>query len=142
MRIVDGHGTEPVPVHRSAGRTVWVMGSIAFGSPALAGDVIVTGSHGGHSAGEYAASYRVAVVACNDAGMGKNAAGVAGLRALDEAGIAAAGVGHTSARIGDGPDTWENGVVSFVNERARALGLRPGLPLREQIVALVDRGGF
>ncbi|MBD2894661.1 hypothetical protein amrb99_35870 [Actinomadura sp. RB99] len=142
MRIVDGHATAPAAVHRSAGRTVWVMDSIAFGSPALRGDVIVTGSHGGISAGEYAASYGIAMVACNDAGQGKNAAGIAGLRALDRAGVAAVGIAHDSARIGDGHDTWDNGVVSFVNERARLLGIRPGRPLKSQIVALVDRGGI
>ncbi|MGI5230281.1 hypothetical protein [Actinoallomurus iriomotensis] len=118
------------------------MDSIAFGSATLRGDVIVTGSHGGVSAGEYAASYDVAVVACNDAGTGKNAAGVAGLRALDGTGIAAVGVAHDSARIGDGHDTWENGVVSFVNEHARALGIRTGASLKDQIVALVDQGGI
>ena len=142
MRIVDAGATSPAAVHQSAGRTVWVMDSIAFGSPALRGDVIVTGSHGGASAGEYAASYDVAVVACNDAGGGKNAAGIAGLRALDGAGVAAIAVAHDSARIGDGRDTWENGVVSFVNDRARRLGIRPGEPLKDQIVSLVDRGGI
>ncbi|MFC4048242.1 hypothetical protein ACFOY4_00990 [Actinomadura syzygii] len=115
------------------------MDSIAFGSPALRGEVIVTGSHGGTSAAEYAASYGVAVVACNDAGSGKNAAGIAGLRGLDASGIAAIGVAHDSARIGDGLDTWENGVVSFVNERGRALGVRVGEPLKDQLVALIER---
>ncbi|MFI5427447.1 hypothetical protein [Aeromicrobium sp. UC242_57] len=57
-------------------------------------------------------------MACNDAGIGKNQAGTAGLAALDSSGIAGIGVGHDTARIGDGLDTWESGRVSFVNARA------------------------
>ena len=142
MRVVDLHGTSPVVVYRSGDRQIWVMDSIAFASEALSGDVIVTGSHGGASAGEYAASFGVAAVACNDAGDGKNSAGTAGLAAVSSHGIAAVGVSHESARIGDGMDNWENGRISFVNERARDLGIELDRPLKEQLVLLVDRGGY
>src|SRR5437899_952732 len=116
------------------------MDSIAFGSTNLAGDLIVTGSHGGRSAGDYAASYGVALVACNDAGNGKNAAGTAGLAALAERGIAGIGISHFSARIGDGADTWSHGQISYVNACAAALGLRVGTALKDVLVDVLERG--
>lgn len=141
MRVVDELGTAPVLVLESAGRRIWTMDSIAFASSDLQGDVIVTGSHGGTSAGEYAMSFGVAVVACNDAGIGKNQAGTAGLARLAERGIAGIGVSHDTARIGDGQDTWESGRVSYVNARAQELGIQVGRPVMEQLTLLLERGG-
>ncbi|AKS36202.1 hypothetical protein AFA91_08690 [Mycolicibacterium goodii] len=117
---------------------MWVTDSVAFGSPAMAGDVMVTGSHGGRSAGEYAAGYGVAVLVCNDAGRGKNDAGIAGLAAVDAHNIAGVGVSHDSARIGDGDDVWENGRISYVNDRAAALGLTVGALVSDALLRLVD----
>lgn len=142
MRVVDLHGSEPTIVLQRGGRRVWTMDSIAFASAEFDGDLIVTGSHGGASAGEYAASYGVALVACNDAGIGKNEAGTAGLAAIAAHGIAGVGVSHESARIGDGSDAWENGLISYVNVRASELGIKVGHPVKEQIVQLIERGGL
>ena len=77
--------------------------------------VVVSGSHGGVSAGEYALAVPLAAAFFNDAGVGKDAAGIAALEMLQRAGVAAGAVAHTSARIGDAQDTWDNGVVSHVN---------------------------
>jgi hypothetical protein len=118
------------------------MDSIAFGSAELAGDVIVTGSHGGRSAGEYAVRYGVALVACSDAGSGKNGAGVAGLAEVSEHGIAGIGVSHDTARIGDGMDTWSSGRISYVNGRAAELGIQVGASVRDELIRLVDQGGY
>ncbi|MFI2285740.1 hypothetical protein [Nocardia beijingensis] len=126
-------------MYRAAGGLVWVTDSIAFAGPRHRGDILVTGSHGGTSAGEYAASFGVAIVVCNDAGIGKNRSGVAGLAAVAAQNIAGIAVSHDSARIGDGTDAWENGVVSYVNDIARRDGIRAGTPLREQILALIER---
>jgi hypothetical protein len=66
----------------------------------------------------------------NDAGIGKDAAGVSRLPALDARGIAAATVAAASARIGDARSTYEDGVISRVNTRAASLGLREGITAR------------
>lgn len=139
MRLVEISGTEPKVVHDAVGSRIWVADSIAFAGPAQAGNVLVTGSHGGVSAGEYAASFGVAVLVCNDAGVGKNRAGVAGLAAIAVHGIAGIAVSHDSARIGDGTDAWEHGIVSYVNEVADRAGVHTGVPLREQLLAMTDR---
>jgi len=118
---------------------VFLLDSVTEGGEEQTGQVVVTGSHGGVSAARYALAYRPLLVVFNDAGIGKDEAGVAGLSVLEKAGIAAAAVAHTSARIGEARDTWESGVISRVNAPARGLGLEPGLSVQEALASLACR---
>lgn len=95
--------------------------------------VVVTGSHAGRSVVAYARAVRAKLYVFNDAGIGKDGAGIVALAALAAHGIAAVAVAHTSARIGDARDAWDNGVISAVNGPARALGFAPGQALREAL---------
>ncbi len=108
-----------------------VLDSITELRPAHAGRVVVSGSHGGVIAAYYAAKHRVRAVLFNDAGIGKDEAGVAGLAYLEGFGIAAAAVDHRTARIGDGPDTLHAGIVTRVNALAAACTVVPGMTARE-----------
>jgi hypothetical protein len=94
---------------------------------------VVTGSHGGQSAGRYALAVKARLYAFNDAGIGKDGAGIAALAMLDAAGQAAVAVAHTSARIGEAADTWSRGVISRTNAAAAALGYHEGALLRRAI---------
>ncbi len=67
----------------------------------------------------------------NDAGIGRDDAGVAGLAYLEPLGIAAAAVDHRSARIGDGADTLACGVVTRVNALAADCGVVAGMTAAE-----------
>ena len=109
-------------------RELFVVDSIAAAEPAMADAVVVSGSHGGVSAARYvlALPRRPFAVFFNDAGIGKDRAGVAALALLDQAGVIAAAYSSASARIGEGIDGLDNGVVSAVNPRAAAAGVRPG----------------
>ena len=98
--------------------------------------IVVSGSHGGSSAGEFALAVPLRAVFFNDAGVGKERAGIAALERLQKAGVAAATVAHTSARIGDARDTWDNGVISHVNALAQALGFAPGATVRATVLRL------
>ena len=91
-----------------------------------AGRVLVTGSHGGLYAANLAARARVRATIFNDAGIGKERAGIAGLAYLEGLGMAAATVGFESARIGDAEDAWARGTISHVNGPAADLGCAPG----------------
>jgi pimeloyl-ACP methyl ester carboxylesterase len=95
--------------------------------------VVVSGSHGGVSAGELARGRGLRAVFFNDAGVGKDDAGVAALAMLDAEGTPAGAVDHRSARIGDARDAWLGGVLSHVNAAAQRLGLVPGEPLRAAV---------
>jgi len=98
-----------------------------------AGKVVVTGSHGGVSAGRYAQEVAAQLYVFNDAGVGKDGAGIAALAMLDAVGQAALAVAHTSARIGEALDAWSTGVISKVNGAAAARGFREGQRLREAV---------
>lgn len=114
---------------------VALLDSVTQTNAAHAGCVVVTGSHGGASAAKYALDVQAALYIFNDAGVGKDGAGISGLLLLDEAGIAAATVMHASARIGDAHDTFEFGLLSHVNRAAAALGLAVGQKLRGEVLA-------
>ena len=90
------------------------------------GRVVAAGSHGAVYAAYLAAKGGVRAVILNDAGIGKDRAGISGLGYLDQLGVAAATISHLSARIGDGADMMARGTVSHVNRTAAALGCAPG----------------
>ena len=94
--------------------------------------VIVSGSHGGASSTGFAQRNpeRPALVFFNDAGRGKDDAGIYGLQALQDLGIACACYSHISARIGEAKDGYENGVVSAANALANGLGIEIGMTVR------------
>lgn len=112
---------------------VLLVDSITQLTAADAGAWVVAGSHGGSSSASYALEHPLALVVFNDAGVGKDHAGIAALEMLQAEGRAAAAVAHTTARIGDALDSWEHGVLSHVNRAARALGLLPGQRLRDAL---------
>ena len=58
------------------------------------GAFVVAASHGGTSSGEFALLYPLAAVFFNDAGVGKDDAGIAALAMLQARGIAAGAVSH------------------------------------------------
>lgn len=97
----------------------------------VAGKVLVAGSHGGIIAAYLGAKSGAHALILNDAGVGLDAAGIAGLAYLDGIGMAAAAVDCRSARIGDGADMLRRGVISHANDRARRAGLVPGMACRE-----------
>ena len=118
-----------------------LLDSVTQVEPGHAGHLVVTGSHGGASVVPYARAVRAWMYVFNDAGGGKDGAGVAALDLLDADGIAAAAVAHDSARIGEALDSWEHGIVSHANSAAAALGLAVGLTLRGQVDCGQGPGG-
>ena len=121
-----------------SGRVI-IMDSITKVTPEDKGAIVVCASHGGASSGEFALEVPLKAVIFNDAGVGKDDAGILALEMLQARGVAGAAVAHTSARIGDSRDMWENGVISHVNAAARELGLAPGAKLRVALTELVSR---
>ena len=103
-----------------------VVDSITELGLADAGCVAVSGSHGGASSARYAIVARPLVSVFNDAGVGKDSAGLAGLALLETEGLAGCTVSHASARIGDARSTLADGIISHLNRCAMALGLLAG----------------
>ncbi len=100
----------------------------------------VASSSAAHTAGSvrqrYALQAAPLLAVFNDAGVGKDSAGIAALPLLQARGVAACTVAHTSARIGEARSTLEDGIVSHLNESAALLGLAVGQPLRQAVAAL------
>jgi hypothetical protein len=117
---------------------VWALDSASVVLPEHREGIVVTGSHGGLLGGrpETALKYDVRGALYNDAGIGKDTAGISRLPALDARGIAAATVSAQSARIGDARSTYEDGVISRVNATAASLGLREGSSARDFVAGL------
>ncbi len=119
------------------GRRILIMDSITKVTPDDEGSFVVAASHGGASSGEFALEVPLALVVLNDAGIGKDDAGIASLAMLEAHGVPGATVGHDTARIGDARDMWESGIVSRVNGPAAAMGLAAGETLRDRLPALL-----
>lgn len=100
--------------------------------------VLVTGSHGGIQAAWCAARASVRAALFNDAGVGRDAAGIGGLAWLRALGIAAATLSHASCRIGDAEDAFARGVISHANALAVGLGVAPGQRARDAARRLRD----
>jgi hypothetical protein len=120
-------------VYAAGGRRIVIMDSITKVASEDEGCFVVAASHGGASSGEFALDVPLGLVVLNDAGIGKDQAGIAALGMLEAHGVAAATVSHNSARIGDSRDMWECGVISRVNIPARTLGLAEGQSLKDTL---------
>ncbi len=129
----------PARVTQLHGRTVVLMDSITDIEVEHAGRFVVTGSHGGLGSARHAIQHPPALVVFNDAGVGKDAAGTAGLDLLAQFGIPAATVSVESARIGDAEDALQNGRISYANPAAIALGFEPGVGVKQAFSALPPR---
>jgi hypothetical protein len=94
-------------------------------------DVVVDGSHFGLNVGQYALQAKIRGMIGNDAGIGLEEAGIAGLKLLGQHGVPGAAVSCMSARIGNGTTTYEEGVISVANETAKILGITKGMSAKE-----------
>jgi hypothetical protein len=102
----------------------------------VAGRVLVAGSHGGVIAAYLGAKAGVHALILNDAGVGKDRAGIGGLFYLEDIGMAAAAVDCMSARIGDGSDMLARGIISHVNAFAALCGVAAGQSCQEAAARL------
>ena len=97
------------------------------------GCLAVSGSHGGLSSARYALAARPLLSVFNDAGGGKDGAGLAALDFLQSRGLAACTVSHESARIGEAQSTMNHGIVTHLNSLALTLGVQVGQPCLQVI---------
>jgi hypothetical protein len=93
----------------------------------VAGQVVVTGSHGGLYPAGLVAVAGASGALFNDASGGLDDAGFAGLALLETATIPAVVVSHLSATIGNADSTLAEGIVSHANPCALSFGCAPGI---------------
>jgi hypothetical protein len=115
----------------SAGVSIRTAPSSATASDDCRGNVLVSGSYGGEYNAYHAGKLGIRGVILNDAGVGKDGAGIRGLAYLDRVGLAAAAADARTCHIGDGDHMLAHGIISHVNRTAAALGCAPGQSVRD-----------
>ncbi|MDH3739561.1 MAG: hypothetical protein OER92_10230, partial [Alphaproteobacteria bacterium] len=147
MRAAPG-GSSDIPVYEEARFVIrdGAVGPIVRGCDSVSlvkdedeGAVVITASHGEVLATAPTWGNRPQVVAAvfNDAGSTR----VSRLPDLDTRAIPAATVATVSARIGDARSSYEDGVISHVNEAAAALGATAGMTCIAFVDLVIDNTG-
>ncbi len=123
----------PVDVKANTPRgRILVMDSMGYvDSKCDVSDVLVCGSHSARCSAALSARARPRGIIGHDGGLGKDNAGVSGLQLWQDLAIPGAATKASSARVGDGEDIWNRGVLSFVNDRAHEMGVRVGMTVQE-----------
>jgi len=114
-------------VHEEEWGKVIIMDSAAQMGQDETGQVVMAGSHGAEFAARHVARYLPFGIILNDAGKGKNSAGISGLPVLDAMGILGATVDCMTAKIGEGDDNYYSGIISAVNNKAKEAGVQVGM---------------
>ena len=128
-------------VAKSGSSSVVIMDSITKVTPEDKDAIVISASHGGASSGEFALQVPLRLVFFNDAGIGKDNAGISALAMLEAKKVAAGTTSHTTARIGDSADMWDHGVISHLNKLAQDLGLTVGHKLSTAVLKLLEKAG-
>jgi hypothetical protein len=94
------------------------------------GQVVVSGSYGGEYNAFHAGRWGLRGVILNDAGVGRDGAGIRGLAYLEQIGLCAATADANTCHIADGEHMLEHGKISYINRFAAALGCKHGDSVR------------
>jgi hypothetical protein len=123
--------------HGASGRIV-VSDSISYGGERIGpDDVLVVASYSGVASFVHGLRRGVKALIGHDAGIGKEEAGVSGLRFAQMHGVPAAAVSADTAALANGPSMM-GAAISRCNEAARALGVREGQNALEAARCLLD----
>jgi hypothetical protein len=119
-------------------RPLYLLDSITQITADMEDAVIVSGSHGGVSSASYVvnAPKEPFAVFFNNAGVGKDNAGIEALAILDGLDILAFAYSHDSARIGQAQDGLAHGVITHVNVTAQSLSGWVGKEVRDLVAHL------
>ena len=101
-------------------------------------DVVINASYSGVLPARFIAEQAPRGSIGMDCAIGPEGAGIAGLWYLEALGIPAAAADVLSAELGNGVHLYENGVISRLNEAARALGVREGMPVRLAALLMLE----
>ena len=125
-------------IKQSGRRKIVVADSVTAANEKNRGDILVCGSHCGANVGQIAVAGKIGAMIGNDAGMGKNNAGVSGFSICDAHSIPVAAVASMSAMIGSGISTYEEGRVSAVNVEAARLGVSEGMSAKKAAAKFLE----
>src|SRR5215813_13262067 len=124
-------------VHQDASGRILAFDSSTYieGNPVGANDVIAIGSYCGTRVLAPIFTRGVKAVIATDAGIGKDDAGISGLKHGEQIGVPVATIAVMSAETSNGRSTLL-GEISRANAQARALGVAPGMVAYEAAARL------
>src|SRR5215216_2919387 len=130
----------PVIVEETPNGRIWATpGSTAI-KEKIPHDVFCSGANSSRVFSDGALRMAAKGAIANDAGIAKNDTAVEGVQLLQERGIPAASVGTMSARLGEGLSTWNDGVISVVNQIAARRGVKVGMSAKEAARLMLRSG--
>jgi len=117
---------------------VILLDSLGDLQPSNTNPILVCGSHcgGNRDLARQVKYCHVKAVFLNNAGIGKNQAGIRGLVQYEAEGILTCAVDRNSAEIGIAQDTWESGIISHTNALAENAGILIGETVKEAVKKL------
>src|ERR1700731_4433109 len=126
-------------VHEDGSGRIVALDSSSYLDPHPTGptDVIVVGSYCGTRILAPMFTRGVKAVIATDAGIGKDDAGISGLKYGEEIGVPVAAIAAMSAETSNGRSTLL-GEISRANAQARALGVAPGMVAYEAAARLAE----
>lgn len=110
---------------------IYTASSSATAPAECAGHVLISGSYAGEYNVFHAGKRGIRGVVLNDAGVGRDGAGIRGLAYLDRVGLPGATADANTCHIGDGEHMHAVGIISHVNESARRYGCAVGQSVKE-----------
>ncbi len=102
------------------------------------GGIVVSGSHGGMYPAVIASQQKLNAVVFNDAGIGLERAGIAGVMELENIGMAAAAADSESCYIGLSIDMLNRGRIKIANSIAVNLGVSSGISVSDALTFLAN----
>jgi hypothetical protein len=115
---------------------VLVVDGVSKLPPEANGAVVVSGSNAAILATYFTAKAGARAAIHHDCGIGRDGAGVKGLLWAEQQGMAMAAVATDSARVGDGTDMLQRGIVSRVNSLAAMCGVENGQTVLQAVELL------
>jgi hypothetical protein len=109
---------------------IYTAPSSATATDDCRGKVMISGSYGGEYNAYHAGKWGIRGVVLNDAGVGKNSAGIRGLEYLDRMDLPGATADAGTCHLGDGEHMLRHGRISYINRSAVRCGCKVGDSVR------------
>ena len=126
-----GAEEKPVVVEETAKGRIWAAPGTTAITEKIPNDIVCSGANSSRVSSDGVIRMGAKGSIANDAGIAKNNSAVEGVMILGERGIPSAAVSTLSARLGEGLSTWNDGIVSVVNQIAAARGVKVGMSAKE-----------
>jgi hypothetical protein len=117
----------PVVVETTPQGRIWASSGTTAIKEKIPNDVVCSGANSSRVSSDGVLRMGAKGSIANDAGIARNNTAVEALGMLAEKGVPSAAVGTMSARLGEGLSTWNDGIISVVNQIAAARGVKVGM---------------